>query len=243
MNPDEVLQQYDGLLRFLTREYFAPGLTADDLLQEARIGAWKACRDFRPDGGSNFRNFLTLCVRRQLVTAVKTATRGKHASLNESMSLDAPPSSAAYEDMTLADVIAAPDPERPDIRSLPWDRLTRIEHESIVRCILDGELYEDVARDLGVTVKSVDNAVQRARRKLAAPEPREDREHGVLLVDRELHPTELDAVREARRVRPGCHVVSAEMRKWRRGRVTSTRGRATADGYLGRPVWAVEIAA
>lgn len=243
---EDVHERLAPMMLAIAGEYFAPGLTGDDLLQEARIGLWKACRDY--DGRGAFKAFAALCVRRQVITAVVTATRGKHSALNERMSLDAPASQDSSDTALLGDVLPAGG-DLPEARvelaeelrelALKMARLTELERGAVLH-VANGGAYETCA--LGGSRKAVDNALQRARVKLAepAPTPAATR-RGVLLVDRSVHPERRDAIREAGRVRPGCRVIALEPRKVRRGRVVSTRGRATGDGSLGRPVWAVEI--
>jgi len=115
--------------------------------------------------------------------------------------------------------------------------LTPIERQGLA-LVANGKKYGDSRSAAKVT----DNAVQRARRKLAAPErPLERRVTGVLLVDRSAFPTERDAIRQARLVRPGCEVLEVRRRKLRGTRVVAPQGRASADGKLGRPVWAVTV--
>lgn len=174
---DTVLRLTEGLARRVASIYYLPaGGDRDDLLQEARIGIVKAVRDFHGHPAA-FIGFAELCARRQVITAVKTATRGKHQPLNQSTSIDAPldhdPDAG-----TLADVIAFPGSDPADIldgRDELADfidgmyRLTRIERAAVIGTAFEGRTYGDIAAHYGLTDrKAVDNALQRARHKLAA---------------------------------------------------------------------------
>lgn len=240
---DVIERRHRGLVFGIADRYYAPGLGRDDLIQEATIGLWKACRDYDPRLGGAFAGFAALCIERQVITAVQTATRGKHSPLNTAMDLDG---TAAHDGdgAVLRDALPAPGAaahdvaeRRQDVRDLQaaMTRLTDTERDAVL-FIANGGSYQGN--------KSIDNALQRSRKKLAAgPAPDSTAERGVLLVDRTVHPTERDAIRACGRVRPGCKVLELHKRKVRDGRVVDARGRAKADGSLGRPVWAVEIQA
>lgn len=116
--------------------------------------------------------------------------------------------------------------------------LTNVERTAVLH-MANGGSYDDSPLS---SPKAVDNALQRAKVKLARPvAPASRRERGVLLIDRSVHPSRRDAIRAAGRVHPGCKVIELHKRKVRAGRVVSPQGRSAADGSLGRPVWAVEI--
>lgn len=164
----DVIRKYEGLCRSIVARYFAPGMDRDDLLQEARIGLWKASRDFRPDAGSSFPSFAALCIERQVQTAIVTARRNKHRALNNASALDAPISNDG-EGLTLADILPAP--IRTDRESVPWAALRELLGP-LERRVLDelasGLSQDALAKRLAVSPKSVDNALQRIRRKAAS---------------------------------------------------------------------------
>ncbi len=171
-----LLQRYRNFARAKARSYFLAGSDKEDVVQEGMIGLFKAIRDFEGDTGTPFRAFAELCISRQILTAIKTANRQKHQPLNSSVSLDAP----AYGDekgessvgdnlvaSTLADpaelVISAEEIEA--IRDSMRDNLTELEGD-VLRLYMDGKSYEEIAGALGNHVKSIDNALQRIKRKL-----------------------------------------------------------------------------
>lgn len=168
-------RDHAGLIAHHAQRYFAPGLTREDVFQEARFGFWKAVQSFRPDRHSGFGHFASLCVARQCVTAVKTAQRDKHRPLNESKSISQ--HSSDHEDMEvqwdLPDVAADP-----VLRLIARERyqealdvvrlsLSDMEARCFWHVVADGDSYDATAMALGITEKNVDNAVQRAKRKLA----------------------------------------------------------------------------
>lgn len=157
-----------GMLGALSREYFAPGLDRDDLLQEASIGLWKACRDYRAALGVPFKPFAVMCVRRQLITAIKAATRDKHRPLNHALNLDSPLPGSPDDSTPLHELIADPSSDvaevaerRQRIRDLQttMGTLSPMEHEAVLHVANGGSYAGD---------KRTDRALQRARRKLAA---------------------------------------------------------------------------
>ena len=172
---DYLINKYRNFVRAKARSYFLIGADREDIIQEGMIGLYKAIRDFRPDKLSSFRAFAELCITRQIITAIKTATRQKHVPLNSYISLNKP----IYDeesDRTLMDVIVeghAQNPEeliigREDIMSVR-DRvdevLSSLEQE-VLSAYLDGKSYQEIADKLGRHVKSIDNALQRVKRKL-----------------------------------------------------------------------------
>lgn len=253
---DGVVRLLEGMAFKVASAFYAPGMHHEDLQQEARIGIAKAVQDY--DGRGGFRAFAFMCARRQVITAVTSARRRRHQVLNEAARLDAP--APGTDDAVLGDVVAAVGAcpqhlaetreELAGIVARVAD-LTTVERLVLARLLSGGHSYEDIADELtrrGVvetaTKKTVDNALQRAVRKLrAGADAGRGERRGVLLVDRALHLDERAAVREARRVHPGCEVGLVEKKKVRGGRVVAPQGRATADGSLGRPVWAIEVAA
>ena len=175
---ERLVRRYQGFVRLKASSYFLAGGDSDDLLQEGLIGLYKAVRDFRPDRESSFRNFAELCITRQIITAVKTATRNKHTPLNGYVSFSYTPASAPEGEPTLEDVIPGPavrDPIRQvisseELRALVDCLSTALsELESRVLALyLEGRPYEEIAGRLGCEAKTVDNALQRVKRKVGA---------------------------------------------------------------------------
>jgi len=170
-----LINKYRNFVRAKARSYFLIGADREDIIQEGMIGLYKAIRDFRGDKLSSFKAFAELCITRQIITAIKTATRQKHIPLNSYVSLDKP----IYEedsDRTLLDVICvsqASDPEelvinREEFNGLE-DKMSEILSElerQVLMLYLDGRSYQEIAVDLQRHVKSIDNALQRVKRKL-----------------------------------------------------------------------------
>ena len=172
---DYVIQKYRNFVRAKARSYFLIGADREDIVQEGMIGLYKAIRDFRSDKLSSFRAFAELCITRQIITAIKTATRQKHIPLNSYISLNKP----IYEedsDRTLYDVVSTAkvaDPEEMminreefgDIEEKMGEILSDLEWK-VLMAYLDGRTYQEIAIDLSRHVKSIDNALQRVKRKL-----------------------------------------------------------------------------
>ena len=170
-----LLNKYKNFVRSKARSYFLIGADHEVIVQEGMIGLYKAIRDFKPDKLSSFRAFAELCITRQIITAIKTATRQKHIPLNSYVSLNKP----LYDeesDRTLLDVIIegrATNPEEllisqedlMSIRDKIDEVLSGLEQE-VLAAYLDGESYQEIAENLGRHVKSIDNALQRVKRKL-----------------------------------------------------------------------------
>ena len=170
-----LLDKYKNFVRSKARSYFLVGADHEDIVQEGMIGLYKAIRDFRPDKLSSFRAFAELCITRQIITAIKTATRQKHIPLNNYVSLNKP----LYDeesDRTLLDVIVegrVSDPEEliinmenvGNIRTKINEVLSTLEQQ-VLNAYLDGKSYQEIAELLGRHVKSIDNALQRVKRKL-----------------------------------------------------------------------------
>jgi RNA polymerase sporulation-specific sigma factor len=154
------------------------GGDSEDLIQEGLVGLYKAVRDFRTDRESSFRNFAELCITRQIITAVKTATRNKHTPLNGYISFSSTPAGASENDSTLAEIIAGSSTADPvnqaisseELRSLVACLSTALsELESRVLALyLDGYSYTTIGERLGCDCKTVDNALQRVKRKVGA---------------------------------------------------------------------------
>ena len=170
-----LLDKYKNFVRSKARSYFLVGADHEDIVQEGMIGLYKAIRDYRPDKLSSFRAFAELCITRQIITAIKTATRQKHIPLNNYVSLNKP----LYDeesDRTLLDIIIegrTSDPEEMiinmenvgNIRTKINEVLSGLEQE-VLNAYLDGKSYQEIAESLGRHVKSIDNALQRVKRKL-----------------------------------------------------------------------------
>lgn len=174
----ELLNRYRNFARSKARSYFLAGSDRDDVVQEGMIGLYKAVRDFDLEQETPFRAFAELCISRQVLTAIKTANRNKHRPLNSSVSLDAPMLSGGENDErsfgdrlmmapNMADpvelVISAQEIEA--IRDSMRHSLTDLEGD-VLRLYMDGRSYEEIAGALGNHVKSIDNALQRIKRKL-----------------------------------------------------------------------------
>ena len=171
-----LLGRYRNFARSKARSYFLAGSDKEDVVQEGMIGLYKAIRDFDVSQETPFRAFAELCISRQILTAIKTANRNKHQPLNSSISLDAPAYANEKGDKSVADNLVAPaltDPaellisaeEIEAIRTSMRDNLTELEGD-VLRLYMDGKSYEEIAGALGNHVKSIDNALQRIKRKL-----------------------------------------------------------------------------
>ena len=174
---DRLVRRYYGFVRLKASSYFLAGGDSDDLIQEGLVGLYKAIRDYRTDRESSFRNFAELCITRQIITAVKTATRNKHTPLNQYLSFSSSPSSAAGEgEPTLDEVIPGPSVNDPVNQVISSEELQALvaclstvlsELESrVLSLYLDGHSYEDVGKRLECDTKTVDNALQRVKRKV-----------------------------------------------------------------------------
>ena len=170
-----LLSKYKNFVRSKARSYFLIGADHEDIVQEGMIGLFKAFRDFKPDKLASFHAFAELCVTRQIITAIKTATRQKHIPLNSYVFLNKP----IYEeesDRTLMDVITegrSSDPEEliigqesyVSIESQIDEALSPLERK-VLAAYLDGKSYQEIAAMLDRHVKSIDNALQRVKHKL-----------------------------------------------------------------------------
>jgi RNA polymerase sporulation-specific sigma factor len=176
---DRLVRRYHGFVRLKASSYFIAGGDSDDLIQEGLVGLYKAVRDFRPDRESSFRNFAELCITRQIITAVKTATRNKHVPLNQYVSFSASPAGASGDgETTLDEVIAGPSVHDPvnqvisseELRSLVACLSTVLSdlESRVLSLYLDGHSYEEVGHRIACDCKTVDNALQRVKRKVGA---------------------------------------------------------------------------
>ena len=170
-----LLNKYKNFVRSRARSYFLIGADHEDIVQEGMIGLYKAIRDFRTDKLASFRAFAELCVTRQIITAIKTATRQKHIPLNSYVSLNKP----IYDDehdRTLLDVISEEIQSNPEELLISQEDLTLIEgrigemlsplEKQVLLRYLDGKSYQEISEELGRHVKSIDNALQRIKRKM-----------------------------------------------------------------------------
>ncbi|MFD2617360.1 RNA polymerase sporulation sigma factor SigH [Terrilactibacillus laevilacticus] len=167
--------KYKNFVRAKAKSYFLIGADREDIIQEGMIGLYKAIRDFKGDKLSSFKAFAELCITRQIITAVKTATRQKHIPLNSYVSLDKPIFDEE-SDRTLMDVICGPKVTNPEELFINQEEFADIEdklsellsdlEQKVLRLYLDGRSYQEISLDLKRHVKSIDNALQRIKRKL-----------------------------------------------------------------------------
>jgi RNA polymerase sporulation-specific sigma factor len=174
---DGLIRRYTGFVRLKASSYFLAGGDSEDLVQEGLIGLYKAVRDFRSDKETSFRSFAELCVTRQIITAIKTATRFKHAPLNTYISFSHTPAGQESDgDCTLGDALPGPGVDDPsvcvisteELQSLVFSLGTGLSHleAEALRLYLDGLSYESMAVELGCDTKTIDNALQRVKRKI-----------------------------------------------------------------------------
>lgn len=176
---DLLIRRYTGFVRLKASSYFLAGGDADDLVQEGMIGLYKAVRDFRPDKETSFRSFAELCVTRQIITAIKTATRYKHTPLNTYVSFSHTPAGHDSDgDCTLGDALPGPSVNDPSVCVISTEELqslvfclgtglSSLESQAL-RLYLEGNSYEQMADELGCDTKTIDNALQRVKRKILA---------------------------------------------------------------------------
>ena len=176
---DGLMRKYTGFVRLKASSYFLAGGDGDDLVQEGMIGLYKAVRDFRPDMQTSFRSFAELCVTRQIITAIKTATRFKHSPLNTYVSFSHTPAGQESDgDCTLGDALPGSIVNDPSVCVISTEEL-----QSLVFCLGSravaarvggtpalprGNSYDEMAEDLGCDTKTIDNALQRVKRKILA---------------------------------------------------------------------------
>jgi RNA polymerase sporulation-specific sigma factor len=169
-----LLESYKSLVRIKARSYFLVGADHEDIVQEGMIGLYKAIRDYRADRQASFRAFADLCIKRQIITAIKTATRQKHMPLNSYVSLNKP----IYDDegdRTLLDLIEGnlTNPEelyinQEEMASIQFmiDKVLSGLERQVLSAFLDGKSYQEIAELLGRHVKAIDNALQRIKKKM-----------------------------------------------------------------------------
>ena len=173
---DALMRRYTGFVRLKASSYFLAGGDSEDLIQEGLVGLYKAVRDFRADKETSFRSFAELCVTRQIITAIKTATRFKHQPLNQYISFSHTPAGQDNDgECTLGDALPGRRrTTRPcvisteELQSLVFalGPVSPLEADAL-RCYLEGLSYEDMA-GLGCDCKTIDNALQRVKRKILA---------------------------------------------------------------------------
>ena len=176
---ERIIKRYRGFVRLKASSYFLLGGDSEDLIQEGLVGLYKAIRDFRSDRESSFRNFAELCITRQIITAVKTSTRNKHTPLNEYVSFSQTPAAGGGDgDPTLDELLPGPSAHDPVNQVISSEELhclvaclssvlSELE-SSVLSLYLDGHSYEAIAARLECDTKTVDNALQRVKRKVGA---------------------------------------------------------------------------
>jgi len=170
-----LVDKYKNFVRAKARSYFLIGADREDIIQEGMIGLFKAIRDYRVDKLTSFRAFAELCITRQIITAIKTATRQKHIPLNSYVSLNKP----IYDeesDRTLMDIITTTGITNPEEIIISREEFVFIEKKmgeilsslewKVLMSYLEGKSYQEISLDLKRHVKSIDNALQRVKRKL-----------------------------------------------------------------------------
>jgi RNA polymerase sporulation-specific sigma factor len=174
---DQLIRRYTGFVRLKASSYFLAGGDSEDLIQEGLIGLYKAVRDFRTDKETSFRSFAELCVTRQIITAIKTATRFKHQPLNSYVSFSHTPAGQDTDgECTLGDALPGSAVQEPSVVVISTEELqslvfclgsglSKLEADAL-RLYLEGCSYEQMADELGCDTKTIDNALQRVKRKI-----------------------------------------------------------------------------
>jgi RNA polymerase sporulation-specific sigma factor len=174
---DQLIRRYTGFVRLKSSSYFLAGGDGEDLVQEGLIGLYKAVRDFRHDKETSFRSFAELCVTRQIITAIKTATRYKHAPLNTYVSFSHTPAGQDPDgECTLGDALPGSHVNDPVVSVISTEELQSLVfclgtglsplEADALRLYLEGSSYEEMAEELGCDTKTIDNALQRVKRKI-----------------------------------------------------------------------------
>jgi RNA polymerase sporulation-specific sigma factor len=175
---DRIIQRYRSFVRLKASSYFLVGGEGEDLIQEGLIGLVKAVRDYRPEREASFRSFVELCVTRQIITAIKTAARNKHTPLNTYISFSQTRAGSSDQEVSLADVLAGDPVNDPVTQAISSEELHALVEclgsvlseleSSVLTLYLEGRSYEGIAEDLDCTPKTVDNALQRVKRKVGS---------------------------------------------------------------------------
>lgn len=170
-----VISKYESFVKVKSKSYFLIGADKEDIYQEGMIGLYKAIRDFNYEKSTTFRGFAELCITRQIITAIKTATRQKHIPLNTYVSLNKPVSEDDSE-RTLLDILSSMKISDPEALIIGKEEKAQIEDAiarvlsdlemEVLQSYLDGKSYQEIACDLDRHAKSIDNALQRVKRKL-----------------------------------------------------------------------------
>jgi RNA polymerase sporulation-specific sigma factor len=173
----QLIRRYTGFVRLKASSYFLAGGDSEDLIQEGLIGLYKAVRDFRTDKDTSFRSFAELCVTRQIITAIKTATRFKHQPLNQYISFSHTPAGQDTDgECTLGDALPGSAVQEPSVVVISSEELQSLVftlgtglsqlESSALRLYLEGSSYEEMAAELDCDTKTIDNALQRVKRKI-----------------------------------------------------------------------------
>jgi RNA polymerase sporulation-specific sigma factor len=174
---DALMLRYHQFVRLKASSYFIAGGDSEDLIQEGLVGLYKAVRDFREDREASFRSFAELCITRQIITAIKTATRQKHQPLNGYVSLSQSPGEGNDDgDCSFADLLPGPSVQDPVIQVISSEELQSLKvcltqllsalESNVLRYYMQGLSYERIACAIGCDCKTVDNALQRIKRKI-----------------------------------------------------------------------------
>jgi RNA polymerase sporulation-specific sigma factor len=173
---DALIRRYTGFVRLKASSYFLAGGEGDDLIQEGLIGLYKAVRDFRSDKDTSFRSFAELCITRQIITAIKTATRFKHSPLNSYVSFSQAPAGQEEGECSLGDALPGPGIDDPAICVISTEELQSLVfclgtglsplESDALRLYIEGRSYEEMAEELACDTKTIDNALQRVKRKI-----------------------------------------------------------------------------
>lgn len=171
-----ILGRYRRFARAKARGYFLIGGDSDDVEQEALIGLYKAVRDFRPEHQASFRAFAELCIKRQIITAIKTATRQKHQPLNQYMSISGTRTGDDGVEAPVDEILVSHTDEDPCDTVVATERMARMKASmdellsglevEVLRLYVEGKSYQEIGDQLGRHTKSIDNALQRIKRKL-----------------------------------------------------------------------------
>lgn len=169
-----LLNKYKNFVKAKSKTYFLIGAEKSDIVQEGMIGLYKAIKDYDPEGGSGFRSFADLCITRQIITAIKSATRQKHMPLNSYISLNKSTDDEG-ENALLESILETHHPDPEEIM-LSRERLVIIEKQlrdclskyetEVLKGYISGKSYTEISKDLKKTEKSIDNALQRIKKKL-----------------------------------------------------------------------------
>lgn len=170
-----LIEKYENFVKIKAKSYFLIGADKEDIYQEGMIGLYKAIRDFKPHKLASFKAFAELCITRQIITAIKTATRQKHIPLNTYISLNKP----IYDeesDRTLLDILSSVSVADPEELIIGMEEVSKIENDieevlsdlemEVLNSYIEGKSYQEIACDLDRGAKSIDNALQRVKRKL-----------------------------------------------------------------------------